>query len=167
VRTALAAKQRDLERELRDLTVSSHLHDAILAAKPSLARDSFELGDKLESQFSSRGDITQDDFLAYFREAVSQRRRMPVFLLVLDELQQYIADSPDRAMRVQEVIESLSKHFNGRVLIIATGQSALTGTPVLSKLLGRFPSRCNCPIPTLKRSYARRSSRRRSVRASP
>jgi hypothetical protein len=34
---------------------------------------------------------------------------MPVFLLVLDELQQYIADSPDRAMRVQEVIESLSK----------------------------------------------------------
>jgi len=139
VRTALKAKQRDLERELRDLTVSSHLQDAILAAKPSLARDSFELGDRLESEFSSRGDIDQDDFLRFFREAICQGGEAPVFLLVLDELQQYIADSPERAMRVQEVVESLSKHFAGRVLLVATGQSALTGTPVLSKLLGRFP----------------------------
>ena len=139
VRDALAKKGRDLFRELRDLTVSSHLHDAILAAKPSLARDSFELGDKLATQFPVSGDITQDEFLAYFKEAISGDGSMPIFLLVLDELQQYIADSPDRAMRVQEVIESLSKGFNGSVLIIATGQSALTGTPVLSKLLGRFP----------------------------
>jgi len=137
VSEALKKKGRDLFRELRDLTVSSHLHDAILAAKPSLARDAFELGDKL-AQFAVKGDITQDEFLTYFREAVSGDGEMPVFLLVLDELQQYIADSADRAMRVQEVIESLSKHFDGRVLVIATGQSALTGTPVLSKLLGRF-----------------------------
>lgn len=138
VRDALAKKRRDLVRELRDLTVSSHLHDAILAAKPSLARDAFELGDKL-AQFAVKGDITQDEFLTYFREAASGDSEMPVFLLVLDELQQYIADSAERAMRVQEVIESLSKNFDGRVLVIATGQSALTGTPVLSKLLGRFP----------------------------
>lgn len=137
VRDALANKGRDLFRELRDLTVSSHLHDAILATKPTLARDAFELGDKL-AQFAVKGDITQDEFLTYFREAVSGDCEMPVFLLVLDELQQYIADSADRAMRVQEVIESLSKNFDGRVLVIATGQSALTGTPVLSKLLGRF-----------------------------
>ena len=138
VRDALAGKGRDLVRELRDLTVSSHLHDAILAAKPSLARDAFELGDKL-AQFAVKGDITQDEFLTYFREAASGDSEMPVFLLVLDELQQYIADSAERAMRVQEVIESLSKNFDGRVMVIATGQSALTGTPVLSKLLGRFP----------------------------
>ena len=138
VRDALKKKNRELERELRDLTVSSHLHDAILAAKPSLARDAFELGDKLDTQFAIKGDITQDDFLNYFREAVSGDGEMPVFLLVIDELQQYIADSADRAMRVQEVVESLSKNFKGRVLIIATGQSALASTPVLSKLLGRF-----------------------------
>lgn len=137
VSDALAKKGRELFRELRDLAVSSHLHDAILAAKPSLARDAFELGDKL-AQFAVKGDITQDEFLTYFREAACGDGEMPVFLLVLDELQQYIADSADRAMRVQEVIESLSKNFDGRVLVIATGQSALTGTPVLSKLLGRF-----------------------------
>ena len=139
VRDALATKGRELGRELRDLTVSSHLHEAILKAKPGLARDVFELGDKLESQFAVKGDITQDEFVAYFREAVSEGGEMAVFLLVLDELQQYIADSQDRVRDVQEVIESLSKGFEGRVLVIATGQSALTGTPVLSKLLGRFP----------------------------
>jgi hypothetical protein len=139
VRDALQNKKRVLERELQDLYVSSHLHDAILAAKPTLARDAFELGDKLESQFSSKGDIGQEDFIKYFRQAVDGDGEMPVFLLVLDELQQYIADSANRAMSVQEVIESLSKNFAGRILIIATGQSALTGTPVLSKLLGRFP----------------------------
>lgn len=138
VRDTLKKKNRELERELRDLTVSSHLHDAILAAKPSLARDAFALGDKLDSQFAIKSDITQDDFLSYFREAVTGDGEMPVFLLVIDELQQYIADSADRAMRVQEVVESLSKNFKGRVLIIATGQSALSSTPVLSKLLGRF-----------------------------
>jgi hypothetical protein len=42
-------------------------------------------------------------------------------------------------MRVQEVVESLSKNFKGRVLIIATGQSALTIDAALSKLFGRFP----------------------------
>ena len=140
VREAINAKGRVLERELLDLYVSSHLHDAILAAKPSLARDAFELGDKLESQFSSKTDIGQDDFLKYFREAVSGAEEMPIFLLVIDELQQYIADSPDRAIRVQEVVESLTKGYHGRVLVVATGQSALTSnTPVLSKLLGRFP----------------------------
>ena len=138
VRAGLHAKNRELERELRDLTVSSHLHDAILAAKPTLARDAFELGDKLE-QFSTTGDVDQADFITFFTEAVSIDGEMPVFLLVLDELQQYIADSAERAMRVQEVIESMSAGFHGRVLAIATGQSALNSTPVLSKLLGRFP----------------------------
>lgn len=135
---ALAKIGRNLVRELRDLTVSSHLHDAILAAKPTLARDAFELGDKL-AQFAVKGDITQDEFLTYFREAVSGDGEIPVFLLVLDELQQYIANDADRAMRVQEVIESLAKNFDGRVLVIATGQSALSGHGTLSKLLGRFP----------------------------
>lgn len=138
VNATLAEKNRSLVGELKNLYVSTHLHDAILKAKPSLARDATELGDTLEMQFSTKGDITQDDFLTYFGKAASGDGDMPVFLLVLDELQQYIASDADRAMRVQEVIESLSKNFDGRVLIIATGQSALSGTPVLSKLLGRF-----------------------------
>ena len=139
VRNALTSNGRSLERELAKLSVSTALHDAILTAKPTLARDSFELGDRLESQFTIRGDISQDEFIRSFKEATEQDGHgVPVFLLVLDELQQYIADSAERAIRVQEVIESLAKSMGGRVLIVATGQSALADTPTLSKLMGRF-----------------------------
>ena len=138
VRQALVDQGRTLERELINLAVSTPLHNAILAAKPTLARDSFELGDRLDVLFSAKGDISQDDFLRSFKEATQQGGAAPVFLLVLDELQQYIADSADRAIRVQEVVESLCKSMQGRVLVVATGQAALADTPNLSRLMGRF-----------------------------
>jgi hypothetical protein len=138
VRQTLTQQGKVLERTLTDLTVSTPLHEAILAAKPGLARDSFELGDRLEAQFTAKGDISQDDFLRAFKDATQQDGSTPIFLLVLDELQQYIADSADRAIRVQEVVESLAKSMDGRVLVVATGQAALADTPNLSRLMGRF-----------------------------
>ena len=138
VRHTLSQQGKVLERTLTDLTVSTPLHEAILAAKPGLARDSFELGDRLEAQFTAKGDISQDDFLRAFKDATHQDGAAPIFLLVLDELQQYIADSADRAIRVQEVVESLAKSMEGRVLVVATGQAALADTPNLSRLMGRF-----------------------------
>jgi hypothetical protein len=138
VRKTLGQQGKVLERTLTDLTVSTPLHEAILAAKPGLARDSFELGDRLESQFTAHGDINQDDFVRAFKDATELNGAAPIFLLVLDELQQYISNSPDRAIRVQEVVESLSKNMDGRVLVVATGQAALAETPNLQKLIGRF-----------------------------
>jgi len=138
VRQTLVDQGRPLEGELIYLAASPPLVDAILAAKPTLARDSFELGDRLDALFSAKGDISQDDFLRSFKEATQQGGAAPVFLLVLDELQQYIADSADRAIRVQEVVESLCKSMQGRVLVVATGQAALADTPNLSRLMGRF-----------------------------
>jgi len=137
VRQALDKQGRSLERELVNASMSTSLHEAILAAKPGLARDSFELGDRLD-RFDVKGDISQDDFLQSFKEATQHGGAAPIFLLVLDELQQYIADSGVRAIGVQEVIESLAKGTDGRVLVVTTGQSALADTPTLSKLLGRF-----------------------------
>ncbi len=138
VRQTLSQQGKVLERTLTDLTVSTPLHEAILLAKPGLARDSFELGDRLEAQFTAKGDISQDDFLRAFKDATQHDGAAPIFLLVLDELQQYIADSADRAIRVQEVVESLAKSMDGRVLVVATGQAALADTPNLSRLMGRF-----------------------------
>ena len=137
VRQALDKQGRSLERELVNASMSTSLHEAILVAKPGLARDSFELGDRLD-RFDVKGDISQDNFLQSFKEATQHGGAAPIFLLVLDELQQYIADSSVRAMGVQEVIESLAKGMDGRVLVVTTGQSALADTPTLSKLLGRF-----------------------------
>lgn len=102
VRQALHKNKRSLERELINPSMSTSLHEAILAAKPGLARDSFELGDRLD-RFDVKGDIGQADFLQSFKEATQHGGAAPIFLLVLDELQQYIADSGVRAIGVQEV----------------------------------------------------------------
>jgi len=64
VRQILAKDKRTLERELTSLTLSTPLHQAILAAKPGLARDTLELGDRLESQFSVKATLARTNFYA-------------------------------------------------------------------------------------------------------
>ena len=53
-------------------------------------------------------------------------------------MQQYIGDNSGRSYRVQEVTEACSKKFGGALLFVATGQTALSGTPQLLKLKARF-----------------------------
>jgi hypothetical protein len=65
--------------------------------------------------------------------------KFPLTLVVLDEVQQYIGADAEKAFQVQEVTETLSKHFNGKLLFVGTGQSALSGMPNLQRLMGRFP----------------------------
>jgi hypothetical protein len=60
-------------------------------------------------------------------------------LVVLDEVQQFVGNDVEKAFQVQEVTETLSKHFNGKLLFVATGQSALSGMANLQRLMGRFP----------------------------
>ncbi|TGH19602.1 MAG: BREX system P-loop protein BrxC, partial [Aphanocapsa feldmannii 277cI] len=60
-------------------------------------------------------------------------------MLVLDEVQQYIGESNDRATGFVEVAEALQKEMDSRVLLVASGQSALSSeTPQLQKLKDRF-----------------------------
>jgi hypothetical protein len=63
---------------------------------------------------------------------------MPCTVIILDEVQQYIGDDSSRSYVVQEVVEACSKRFGDRVLFLGTGQTALSGTPALQRLQGRF-----------------------------
>ena len=72
-------------------------------------------------------------------DALTEDGKFPLTLVVLDEVQQYIGNDADKAYKVQEITESLCKHFRGELLFVGTGQSALTGTPSLQRIKGRFP----------------------------
>src|SRR5262249_29574144 len=52
--------------------------------------------------------------------------------------QQFIAEKLDRARDVKEIAEHCCTKLNSRFLLVGTGQSALTSTPSLSWLQGRF-----------------------------
>ena len=63
---------------------------------------------------------------------------MPGTVIILDEVQQYIGDDTSRSYVVQEIVEACSKRFGDRLLFVGTGQTALSGTPALQRLQGRF-----------------------------
>lgn len=139
VEAQLQQAGRSLAQELPHLYVSAHLARALLAARTGFAHTEAEARQLLKAQFPQVGDISSDEMKAAIAAALTRQGQFPLSVVVLDEVQQYIGNDADRAFQVQEATETLSKHFEGRLLFVATGQSALAGTPTLTKLIGRFP----------------------------
>ncbi len=131
--------------ELNNLYVSGILARAVMACDPHLASTEAEAHNTLKAQFPTRNtDITTEQFLTAFKRVlklVGRDGRFPCTILVLDEVQQYISDSNDRSTLVTEVTEALSKQLDSHVLVVASGQSALTATPKLQKLTDRYTIR--------------------------
>lgn len=142
---ALKARGREVRRELRNLYVSDHLAAALLEAIPGFAADAAAVRSLLKAQYPQRDDISDDEMLHTMEEVFglfsTTSGKLPLVLLVFDELQQFIGDQADRTLAVQGVVEACTARFGGRVLFVATGQSALQATPQLAKLQGRFTVR--------------------------
>ena len=119
--------------------VSSHLAKALLKARPDLAHTEADARKLLKEQFPQVTDVTSEQMTTAIEAALAVDGKFPLTLVVLDEVQQYIGADAEKAFQVQEVTETLSKHFNGKLLFVGTGQSALSGMPNLQRLMGRFP----------------------------
>ena len=130
---------RTLTQELPHLYVSPYIAKALLKAYPSFANTEQEARGLLKSQFPQVEDITSDQLIVAITDALSEGGNFPLTLIVLDEVQQYIGDDAQKAYQVQEVTETLCKHFKGLLLFVGTGQSALSGSPNLQRLMARFP----------------------------
>ena len=142
VRTGVESAGRDFEQELSTMYVSDVLAESLLSAKPTLAADATAAGDLLFAQFPPIPDISDMEMVATLDEVLRRKstdgKRLPCTLIVLDELQQFIGDNAARSFRVQQVVEACSSRLGSRLLIVATGQSAMQGTPMLGRLAGRF-----------------------------
>jgi hypothetical protein len=137
----LKAQGTSLREELTDMYVSPPLAQALLKADPSLAASAADARKLLVAQYPKVEDVSVDEMVDAIRKAVTVGKRFPLTLLALDEIQQEIGEGPEasgRAYEIQEIAESCSKRFEGKLMVVGTGQSALTGTPFLQKLLGRF-----------------------------
>jgi len=139
VEAELQAAGRSLAQELPHMYVSSHLAKALLKGRPDLAHTEADARKLLKEQFPQVTDVTSDQMTTAIADALTVDGHFPLTLVVLDEVQQYIGADAEKAFQVQEVTETLSKHFNGKLLFVGTGQSALSGMPNLQRLMGRFP----------------------------
>lgn len=140
VKSYIEKQDKDFIKEARRLYVSTLLSEAILSADPHFASDAQEAKSLLKSQYPPQiEDISNDEMLDAIQEAVTlDQKQFPCTLIVLDEIQQYIGEDQSRTNKVQEMVENCTSHFGGKLLFVATGQSALSGTPQLQKLRDRF-----------------------------
>ncbi len=142
VKKAVEAEGRDFRRELQNLYVSPYLARALLSVYPDFASGEAEARGLIKAQYPNPDDISDDEMLETIASVLAlesgDSAEAPCSLLVLDELQQYLGDNADRTLRVQNVVEACSSRFQGRLLFVSTGQSALQATPQLQKLQGRF-----------------------------
>ncbi len=138
VRAAVERADREFRRELNDLYVSPLISRALLAEDPGFAANEREARGVLRSQFPKPTDITTDEFADMLRDTLAPEGKMPCTVVILDEVQQYIGDDTARSHIVQEVVEACSKRFGDSLLFLGTGQTALSGTPALQRLQGRF-----------------------------
>lgn len=139
VRGAVESAGKNWFSELNDLYVSGVIANAVLEQDPNFAHDEREARKVLRERFPNpRTDITTEEFLEACRKALSTDGELPLTVIVLDEVQQYIGDSSDRAVAITELAEAIQTQLDSRVMLVASGQSALAGTPHLQKLKDRF-----------------------------
>lgn len=145
VRNSIESAGKQWNSELNNLYVSGHIAKALLACDSSFGATEADVRNTLKTQFPPRTvDITTDEFLTTFKRGlklVGRDGRLPCTILVLDEVQQYIGDSNDRSTLITEVTEALSKQLDSHVLVVASGQTALTAVPKLHKLMDRYTIR--------------------------
>ncbi len=126
--------------EVEDLFTSLALSDAIIQIKPEITDDPKELREILRSQYVYVEDVSNKEMVSAIVDAIAINGELPLTLVVLDEVQQYVGNDVDRAMDIQEMVETCCKasKLKSKLLFIATGQSALAGMANLQRLMGRF-----------------------------
>jgi hypothetical protein len=143
LRGAVEAEGKSLDREIHDLYVSPIIAKVLLDMDPTLGTSVSDVRHLLETQFPPTiKDVSDDQMFDVMEDVLrlqsTTKGRLPLTLVVLDEMQQYIGDDNNKALAVQNIVEGVSARFQSQVLFVATGQSALTATPTLQKLTDRF-----------------------------
>jgi hypothetical protein len=128
------------DSDIRNFILSPRFADAVLEAKPGLAASAVDLRGMLQAQFPEPPPVTVDLLETMARQALMLgRKELPLTLIVLDEVQQFIRQDPGLTLKIQTIAERLASRFDGRLLLVATGQQALSDVANLQKLLDRFP----------------------------
>jgi hypothetical protein len=97
--------------------------------------------EKFEAQFQRVETIGREEFVKTIKEEILPLfygDKIPCTIIVLDEVQQFIGQDANLSFDVQLLAEDLCSRFDGKFLLVGTGQSALTDTAILQRLMARF-----------------------------
>ncbi|MBW6491485.1 MAG: BREX system P-loop protein BrxC [Lentimicrobium sp.] len=141
LKASVEAAGKDFKKEVENLFVSTVLAKSVLELLPEMAENDMKLKELFKAQFPRVESIGRVDFLKTIREEILPLhfgKKIPCTIVVLDEVQQFIGHDSNLADNVQFLAEDLCSSFDGKFLLVGTGQNALTDTPILQKLMARF-----------------------------
>ena len=141
VEALLETGGRNIKTEIERIFVSTALAKAVLELLPDLAENEAKLLESFRAQFAKKETISREDFVKAIKEEIlplSFGNKIPCTIIVLDEVQQFISSDADLTFDVQLLAEDLCSRFDGKFLLVGTGQNALTDNKDLQKLMARF-----------------------------
>ncbi|HOW26030.1 MAG TPA: BREX system P-loop protein BrxC [Bacteroidales bacterium] len=140
LKAKLQQSNRNFNEELNNLYVSKYISNAIMELMPGYAETEAQVRDQIGRNFPRVEVISREDFLYVIKSQVLKlfHPHMPCILVALDEVQQFIGSDQDRSHQVQLLSEDLCENFDGKLLLVGTGQNALSDTPMLQKMADRF-----------------------------
>ena len=145
VKSFVEQQGKEFIKELTNLYVSPLIAQGLMQAYPNFAKDLAEARSLLKAQYPQVDDVSNDELLKSLEYVLELQAmtpgKLPLTLLVFDELQQFLGEDQKRTDQVQEAVQVCCARFGSQLLFVSTGQAALEATPQLSKLLGRFKVR--------------------------
>jgi hypothetical protein len=141
VEALVNAQEKDFKKECKKLYVSSALHKAILQVRPDFAESEAKIKEIFKAQFVSPSKISHQQLIETIRDEALPlffKKGIPCTIIVLDEVQQFIGGDGNRTNDIQHLAEAVCSNFEGKFLLVGTGQNSLSETPFLQPLQERF-----------------------------
>lgn len=141
LKNIIEAQGKDFVKEYENLFVSTALAKAILQIKPEFAENEAKVKENFKVNFKRQDTISRDQFINTLKTEVFPMfygDKIPCTIIVLDEVQQFIGQDGNKTIDIQNLAQDVCSHFEGKLLIVGTGQNALAETPQLQPLKDRF-----------------------------
>lgn len=141
LKSIIEAQGKDFKKEYENLFVSSVLARAIIELKPEFAENEAKVKENFKANFKRIESISREQFIVTIKSEILPMffgDKIPLTVIVLDEVQQFIGQDGDKSIDVQNLAQDICSSFDGKFLLIGTGQNALSETSLLQRLQDRF-----------------------------
>ena len=137
----LEAQGTTLKKEYENLFVSTPLARALLQVRPEFAENEAKVRENFRANFARVAQISREQLIRTIRHEALPLLfgdKIPHTVIVLDEVQQFIGQDGNKTIDIQNLAQDICSNFDGKFLLIGTGQNALSETPQLQPLQDRF-----------------------------
>ena len=129
LKTIVEAQGKDFKKEYENLFVSSTIAKAILDLKPGFAENEAKVKENFKANFKRIESINREQLIDTIKTEILPMffgNKIPLTLIVLDEVQQFIGLDGDKSIDLQNLAQDICSNFDGKFLLVGTGQNALS-----------------------------------------